>query len=105
MNTLKIIEGIDKSFHSHKFERLQLGEGKYIESAEVLNWHKQSIIQIISAEIERKRGMKKHIKRAVDELGRLVAPTEAFEIRGDKGYNQALEEDIAHLQNLLDSLK
>lgn len=93
MNTLKIIEGIDKSFHSHKFERLQLGEGKYIESEEVLNWHKQSIIQILESEIDRKRG-------------KIVTAMAGIALDDDEeGWNLALEEDIAHLTVLLDSLK
>ena len=38
--------------------------------------------------------MRKEIKKGVDELGRPVYPTEAFEIRGNIGYNQALSDLI-----------
>ena len=64
----------DKSFSDAINEAYELG--------------KQETLAMVMREIE---DMKRVIKKSVDELGRPVSPTEAFEIRGDKGYNQALD--------------
>lgn len=85
MNTLKIIEGQEDYFKKEFVGIIPDIDPFIIDEAtpeKILNWHKQSIIQILQSEIERKRGMKKD--------GQIIC---------------ALEEDIAHLTNLLDSLK
>ncbi len=109
MNTLKIIEGQEKDF-----------EDKFVENGGVMprhrdfgqtlkrdlfNWHKQSIIQILQSEIERKRGMKKEYTESfhVDEVEKNQAVK--YKNHGEVGFNRCLKEDIAHLQGLLDSLK
>ncbi len=72
---------------------------------EIFNWHKQSIIQILQSEIERKRGMKKEYTESfhVDEVEKNQAVK--YKNHGEVGFNRCLKEDIAHLSVLLDSLK
>lgn len=100
MNTLKIIEGQRADFRE-KFWDYVIPKVQ----DEILNWHKQSIMQIISAEIERKRGMKKEYTESfhVDEVEKNQAVK--YKNHGEVGFNRCLKEDIAHLTVLLDSLK
>ena len=96
MTTLKIIEGQEKEWNIVRRSFEVYGPmGMGYKPDEIFNWHKQSIRQILESEIERKRGMKREIPYG-------ITMREATRL---KGYNSALEEDIAHLSNLLDSLK
>ena len=96
MNTLKIIEGqreipfpvwhpVCDAFFETKDSNIAYNLIK--------DWHISSIKQILQSEIERKRNRVK---------------TEYYSDRGlheMNGFNKALDEDIAYLQDLLDSLK
>ncbi len=108
MNTLKIIEGQDKNDLMSWVDRHypNVEKWKYEGCVErCYDWHKQSIIQILQSEIERKRGMKKEYTESfhVDEVEKNQAVK--YKNHGEVGFNRCLKEDIAHLSVLLDSLK
>jgi len=107
MTILKIIEGQEEkdlmSYIDKEYPNVE--RWKYEHYVKYCyNWHKQSIIQILESEIERKRGMKKEeyyccaIHGSIDGV--------LCECIGETfGYNQAIQEDIAHMTVLLNSLK
>lgn len=109
MNTLKIIEGQVQEIPFPVWHQVcdAFFQDKDSNSAYNLikDWHKQSIIQILQSEIERKRGMKKEYTESfhVDEVEKNQAVK--YKNHGEVGFNRCLKEDIAHLQNLLDNLK
>ena len=124
MNTLKIIEGQREEFNKI-YPCIQEGcdhNGTYPTMSEdgcdpnpcryccevrlpIWDWHKQSIIQILQSEIERKRGMKKEYSESfhVDEVEKNQAVK--YKNHGEVGFNRCLQEDIAYLTNLIDNLK
>lgn len=99
MNILKIIEEQETKFFKEFVGIIPDTDPFIINEAtpeKILDWHKQSIIQILDAEIERKKNIKKEYDS--DSLD-YMAPDEVV------GYNKAIEEDITHLTNLISKLK
>jgi len=71
------------------------------EYEDILDWHTQSIKQILEAEVERLKGMKKEVSFGFkDGNPQLDAPFFKLEI----GYNQSLDDQITHLINIIKEL-
>lgn len=102
MNTLKIIEGQKEDFedkfveHKGRYRLPYINNRGQLNPNLILDWHKQSIKQILEAEVERKRGMKIKYSNENDHY----VNHEIGDIK-----NKMIEEDIEHLSVLLDSLK
>lgn len=100
MSINTIIEEQKKEFYE-KFSFIQAIKNEQSGNAytRVFDWHKQSLIQILEAEVERLKGMKKEIKP--NENGEYIFGENQKII----GYNQALEDQITHLTNIIKEIK
>ena len=109
MSTLKIIEGQVQEIPFPVWHQVcdAFFQDKDSNSAYNLikDWHKQSIIQILQSEIERKRGMNKDEDKIDVPRGSNIGEYRFVEKLKREGFNEALEEDITHLTNLIDNLK
>lgn len=110
MNTLKIIEGQEKDYND-KFTYASFtwnGDNatgvEFAKKAKrkVFNWHKESIRQIIEAEIERKKIQK---EKCYSGIGCTGTTSDGWCCAKHRDMTKIIEEDIKHLINLLDSLK
>ena len=131
MNTLKIIEGQENYFNKEFVGVIPDIDPFIIDEAtpeKILNWHKQSIRQIIKAEIKRKKLEMTKLSVVFEKypydmwnINNGKMPFTLWQGKADDaemfqlwrtGFNEAgtiikkaLEEDIAHLTVLLDNLK
>ena len=73
-----------------------------LDSEQVWDWHKQSLIQILEAEIERLKGEKKEYteETSIDN----ILPSKLRNHR-ELGYNQCLDDQITHLTNIIKEIK
>lgn len=92
---------IDKKFslvEPEKVRFIMTNSTKIIlDNSSIKSFIKSHTLSLIRAERERLEGMKRQFKNAVDELGRPVEPTEAFEIRADREWNRCLKDQINFL--------
>lgn len=102
MNTLKIIEGQREGFDEIAEAIDDFGSNV---KDDLFNWHKQSIIQILEAEVERKMVIKKDEDKIDVPQGSNIGEYRFVENLKRKGFNEALEEDIAHLTDIINKLK
>ena len=78
----------------------------YINSTRAINILNDTIKQILEAEVERLKGMKKEIPESImidDGIG-IVDIVKAFKVK-EQGYNQSIDEQISHLTNEMINLK
>lgn len=72
----------------------------------VLDWHTQSIKQILEAEVERLKGMKKETKK--EDFYYETEFTDGaytFHKHRNDGYNNAIDDQITHLTNIIKEIK
>lgn len=88
------VESIAEDLRKDNEKLREIGKFWYENYESLWDWHKQSIKQILEAMIEKKKGMKK-------QIGFVLTRTQIEEY----GYNQALDEDITYLINIINNLK
>ncbi len=68
------------------------------EYEDILDWHKQSLIQLLEAEVERLKGERYDDNSLEDSDNK-------EDIWYKKGYNQSLDDQITHLTNIIKEIK
>jgi hypothetical protein len=98
MDTLKIIEGQGEDFEK-EFSSLELDPELRGITSQFFNWHKQSIKQILEAEVERLNTIRESpppYSATIEQPLRHAYQNE--------GYMKAIDDQITHLTNIINKL-
>ena len=89
MNLQQFIEDTDRAWEE---------EYGYIPDERLKSFLRSRLRALLEEVVGECEERKREIKKGVDELGRPIQPTEAFEIRADIEWNRALSSLASHLQ-------
>ena len=105
-NINTIIEEQKEEFYE-KFSFIQAIKNEQSGNAytRVFDWHIKSIKQILEAEIERLKGMKKEIPKELLSPSALLSDEVEDMEAYNSVYNQAIDDQITHLTNIIKEIK